>query len=134
MKAPEIAQFGSWRSPITSAAIATGGVRLGQVQLDRGEVYWVEGRPAEAGRNVIVHTRADGTSEDVTPVPFNVRTRVHEYGGGAYAVQDGTVFFCNDADQRVYRQDQGLAPQAITPQAKARYADLICDRLRRFGQ
>jgi dipeptidyl aminopeptidase/acylaminoacyl peptidase len=102
------------------------------VALDGDDVYWLEGRPAEGGRNVLVRRRADGTIEDVTPSPFNVRTRVHEYGGGAYIVDDGTIWFSNFADQRVYR----IAPRAstahpLTPEGAWFYADFCYDRTRR---
>jgi len=67
---------------------------------------------------------------DVTPLPFNARTRVHEYGGGAFAVADGTVYFSNFADQRLYRQDRGARPMPITPEVDLRYADGVIDRRR----
>ena len=78
--------FGTWVSPITAEAVAEGALRLGRVLLDGDDVYWIEGRPAESGRNAIVRRGADGRIADVTPADTNVRTRVHEYGGGAYIV------------------------------------------------
>ena len=76
---------------------------------------------------VVVRKGADGATVDVTPEPFSVRARVHEYGGGAFLVADGVVFFSNFADQRMYRQDPGVPPRAITPEAELRYADAILD-------
>ena len=122
--------YGSWRSPITADAIVAGVIGLGQIQLDSDDTYWVEQRPAEAGRNVVVRRRADGTVEDITPPAYNARTRVHEYGGGAYLVRQGTVWFTNFKDQRLYRQDPGRAPVAVTPAQDIRHADLVLDEHR----
>jgi dipeptidyl aminopeptidase/acylaminoacyl peptidase len=124
----ETAPFGSWKSPITSELIASGVIGLGQIVLDGDNVYWVEQRPQEAGRNVVVKLAGDGIVDDVTPTPFNVRTRVHEYGGGAYTVADDIVFFCNFADQRVYQQVAGSAPEPITAAREVRFADFAFDR------
>ncbi|MGH8718838.1 MAG: prolyl oligopeptidase family serine peptidase, partial [Burkholderiales bacterium] len=126
----ETAPFGSWKSPITSELIASGVIGLGQIVLDGEDVYWVEQRPQEAGRNVVVKLNADGAVRDVIPTPFNVRTRVHEYGGGAYTVADNIIYCCNFTDQRVYRQVQGSAPEPITVAREVRFADLIFDRRR----
>ncbi len=122
-----VAPYGSWKSPITADLIAGGAVGLGQIALDGDDVYWVEMRPAEGGRMVVVRRGADGVAADVTPAPYNVRTRVHEYGGGAFLVHDGVVFFANFSDQRIYRQERGGAPQAITPEGPLRYADGVFD-------
>ena len=124
------APYGSWKSPITTDLIVSGAVGLGQIALDGNDVYWVEMRPAEGGRMVIVRRGPDGVAEDVTPEPYSVRTRVHEYGGGAFLVADGTVFFSNFADQRIYRQDRGSEPRAITPESPLRYADGALDSRR----
>jgi dipeptidyl aminopeptidase/acylaminoacyl peptidase len=125
----EISPYGSWRSPITADAIVAGVIGLGQIQLDGDDTYWIEQRPAEAGRNVVVRRRA-ATIEDVTPPEYNARTRVHEYGGGAYIAHQGTVWFANFKDQRLYRQDPGRSPVAITPAKDIRHADLVLDERR----
>src|SRR5438309_2626619 len=130
MEHKKISPYGSWRSPITADAIVAGVIGLGQIQLDGDDIYWVEQRPAEAGRNVVVRRRAGGAIEDVTPPAFNARTRVHEYGGGAYRVRQGTVWFANFKDQRLYRQDPGRPPVAITPAKDIRHADLVLDERR----
>ena len=130
MTAPHVAPYGSWKSPITSDLIVAGSIRLGAVRLDGNDLYWSEGRPTEGGRSVIVHSAADGTVTDVTPAPFNVRTRVHEYGGGAFIVVDGVVYFSNFADQRLYQQQPGDAPHALTPAEEFRYADAVMDKRR----
>lgn len=130
MVEPCIAPYGSWKSPITSDLIVAGTIGLGGVRLDGDTVYWSEMRPTEGGRNVIVRRTADGQITDVTPPPFNVRSRVHEYGGGAFLVHQGTLYFSNFVDQRVYRQDAGQEPVAITPEQAWRYADGVIDTQR----
>jgi dipeptidyl aminopeptidase/acylaminoacyl peptidase len=123
--------FGTWPSPITAQVAATQGLRLGAPAVDDGDVYWLEGRPAEGGRNVLVCQRADGSQQELTPAGFNVRTRVHEYGGAAYVVHRGTVFFSNFADQRIYRLDRGGdAPVPLTPGGRWHYADAVVDAAR----
>jgi dipeptidyl aminopeptidase/acylaminoacyl peptidase len=122
-----VAPYGSWRSPITADLIVAGVVGLSQIKLDSSDIYWVEQRPTESGRYVVVRRGADGEARDVTPSGFNVRTRVHEYGGGAYCVAGGTVWFSNYDDQRLYRQEPGGVPAPITPASDIRYADTVRD-------
>jgi len=130
MAEPEVAPYGSWKSPITSDLIVSETIGLGQIALDGEDVYWTEMRPTEGGRYVIVRRTPDGRTTDVTPPPFNARTRVHEYGGGAFAIADGTVYFSDFSDQRVYRQDPSSEPRPITPEANLRYADGVFDHRR----
>ncbi|MBR8828451.1 MAG: S9 family peptidase [Gomphosphaeria aponina SAG 52.96 = DSM 107014] len=122
--------FGSWKSPITSDLIVAGTIGLGAVTIDGDNIYWLEARPTEKGRNVLVKCTADGKITDVTPPPFNVRTRVHEYGGGAFLVENGTVFFTNFSDQRIYQQKLDETPQPLTPESQRRYADMCLDKYR----
>ena len=123
--------YGTWPSPISAASVAAQSLRLSALALDGDDIYWLEGRPAEGGRNVLVRRTPDGATSDVTPAPFNVRTRVHEYGGGAYLVDRGVVWFSNFADQRLYRLERGAtAPQALTPEGAWFYADFCFDRAR----
>ncbi len=123
-----VAPYGSWRSPITVDKVTTGVVRLALLEADGGHVYWTESRPHEEGRTAIVRWSAAAGVEDVTPRDFNARSRVHEYGGGSFAVHDGVVVACRFDDQRVYRLD-GNRPEPITPEpavaAGLRYADLV---------
>ena len=119
--------YGSWKSPITSDMIASGVMRLGQVELEEEDIYWYEMRPSEAGRLVVVKRSPDGETMDTNPPPFNARTRVHEYGGGAYKVNQGTVYFANFVDQRLYKTKPGSEPKPITPETELRYADLSFD-------
>ncbi len=107
-------------------------IGLAEPWIDGDDVFWLEGRPAEAGRRVLVRASSDGSTEDLTPAPFNVRTRVHEYGGGSYLAAGGIVVFSNFVDGRLYRLDPGAeAPVAITPDGPWRYADLTADAVRR---
>src|SRR5215208_4953960 len=117
MTEPMVAAYGAWKSPISSDLIVASTIGLGQIQLDGGDIYWEEARPTEGGRNVIVRRSADGATADITPPEFNTRTTVHEYGGGAYTVDAGVVYFSNFADQRLYRQNPGAPPQPLTPAA-----------------
>ena len=119
--------YGSWKSPITSDLLVAKSVSLGQLALDGDDIYWTEARPGEGGRSVLVRRTADGTISDVTPPGFNVRTRVHEYGGGDYLVRAGTVYFSNFDDQRIWRQEPGHAPRPLTAEPKLRFADYVLD-------
>ncbi len=123
----KLAEYGFWKSPFTSDLVVKESVRLGEPALDGGDIYWLEGRPAEKGRSVLVRRTPDGSRGDVSPEPFNVRTRVHEYGGGAYAVDRGTVFFSNFSDQRIYKISPGSEPEPLTPERLWRYADAAVD-------
>lgn len=127
MNQPQIAPYGSWKSPITSDLIVSGTIGLGGVTIDHQDIYWIEGRAAEAGRSVIVRRTPDGKTRDMNPIPFNARTRVHEYGGASYLVAEGIIYFSNFADQRIYRQKPGEEPQPLTPEAPFFYADAVLD-------
>jgi dipeptidyl aminopeptidase/acylaminoacyl peptidase len=130
----QVLLYGEWPSSIRIDDLIVDNVRLSEPWVDGDDAYWIEGRPTEAGRSVLVRRGADGTTVDLTPPPFDVRTRVHEYGGGAYTVAGGTVLFSNRLDGRLYRLDPGQAdPVAVTPEGPWRYADLRFDaRHRRF--
>jgi len=130
MPEPKTAGYGSWKSPITSELITSETIGLGQVELDGGDVYWVEMRPSEAGRNIVVRCPFNGTPADVTPAPWNARTRVHEYGGGSYLARGGAVYFSHFTDQRLYRTSGDDAPVPITPEGDYRYADAVFDEAR----
>ncbi|CCG04556.1 alpha/beta hydrolase family protein [Blastococcus saxobsidens] len=120
---------GSWPTPITSELVVRTAARLGEVVVDGEEVWWSESRPDEGGRSVIVRRSSDGTVADVLAAPWNARTRVHEYGGGAWTVSGGSLWFIEFSDQRLYRLDAGsAAPVAVTPEpavpSGVRHADL----------
>ena len=144
MSEPTVAPYGTWRSPISAAMLVEGGVSLSHVWLEDGAAYWLEGRPSEGGRSVIVRAAPGGSPVDVTPEGFNARTKVHEYGGGSFVVHRGVVFSSNFTDQRLYRHDPGQPPTPITPETdgRVRYADgrvtpdgsrLLCVRERHEG-
>ena len=130
MPTPNTAPYGSWKSPITSDLIVSAVVGLGQVVLDGDDIYWIEQRPTEGGRNVVVQRTPDGRTIERTPAPFNARTRVHEYGGGAFCVHNGTLYFSNFTDQQLYRQEADAAPQPLTQEENLRYADGVIDPAR----
>ncbi|MBV8125876.1 MAG: S9 family peptidase, partial [Paucibacter sp.] len=125
------APYGAWPSPISAARVAAGATPLTQIAIDGHDICWLAGRAAEAGRNTLQRLRGQRT-EELTAMPFNVRTRVHEYGGGAYAVDGGTVWFSHFADNLVYRVnvDADAAPVALTRPGKQRHADFVVDRVR----
>ena len=134
-----VAPYGTWTSPISAQTVAAQGLRLGFVALDGDDIYWLEGRPHEGGRNVLVKRSADGAIADVTPRDHNVRSRVHEYGGGAYVVSNGVVYYSNFVDQRIYRiaGSRGAKtprdadpPEPITPEGNWFYADAAIDERR----
>jgi dipeptidyl aminopeptidase/acylaminoacyl peptidase len=136
MPTPKTAPYGSWKSPITSDLIVAQSTPLSEVRIDGDQVYWLEGRPQERGRNVIMRAGADGVAADVTPAGFNVRTRVHEYGGASWLARDGFCIFSNFADQRLYRQPIGAAvAEPLTPEPPDRarhwrYGDGVLDHRR----
>ena len=125
-----IASYGSWRSPITGDLITSNVIDLGYLEVDGEDIYWLETRPQEGGRMVIARRRPDGEINFLTPEPFNVRSRVHEYGGGAYTISDGVVYFSNFSDNRIYSQSGDREPLALTPESKRRYADMVVDQKR----
>lgn len=130
MTQPVVAPYGSWKSPITSDLIVSEAVGLSQPTIDGKDILWIEMRPSEGGRNVIVRRGDNGDTRDINPAPFNARTRVHEYGGGDYVARDGAVYFSNFADQQIYLQSAEEAPLLITAADGLRYADCVIDSTR----
>ncbi|MBC8056997.1 MAG: PD40 domain-containing protein, partial [Rhizobiales bacterium] len=122
--------FGSWPSPVTAERLAGATIRLGQIALRGDEIFWSEGRPQAQGRNVLVRRAAGGALTDVNPAPFNVRTRAHEYGGGAFVLLEDGVVFSHDDDQQLYRVDATGEPKQLTHDAAQRYADAVVDTAR----
>ncbi len=124
------APYGSWKSPITSDLIVKETIGLSQPRLDGDDTYWIEMRPSEKGRQVIVRRTSDGSTTDINPPEFNARTRVHEYGGGDYVVHNGAVYFSNFADQQIYRAAADSPPELISSECsddRVRYADAVVD-------
>jgi dipeptidyl aminopeptidase/acylaminoacyl peptidase len=128
-----IGPYGTWKSPITSDLIVAQSTGLSEVRIDGEDIYWLESRPHEAGRCVVVrYVPGSSFNEDINPEPFNVRSRVHEYGGGAWTVSAGTTFFSNYSDGRLFRMERGGHwPYPLTPEGSYRYADGIIDVRRR---
>src|SRR5690606_4690506 len=125
---PNIAAYGSWKSPIPATMLTAQTVRLSEPKFDGDDIYWLESRPSEKGRNALVCLTAAGLRRDVLPAPHSVRTRANEYGGGAYAVARGVVYMVLDANQRIYRLDPGvIEPEVISPPGNYRYADFCID-------
>jgi len=136
MLMPNTAAYGSWKSPITSNLVAQS-ITLSEARFEGENVYWLEGRPQELGRLVVVRANTlDGHITDVTPKPYNARTRVHEYGGASWTVVDGDVYFSNFADGRLYRQINNssdpipLTPAPAVAERQWRFADGVIDRSR----
>lgn len=122
-----VLRHGSWPSPITADLLVQQAVSLGEVRSGISDLWWSELRPSEAGRVAIVRLRPGGEPRDVLPADLSARTRVHEYGGGAWWLHDDSLFVANWTDQRLYRIEPDRAPKALTPEppiaAGARYAD-----------
>lgn len=124
--------FGSWPSPITADVLVRGVVSLANVRVADGAVWWTEARPQESGRTVVVRCNPTGPPihADAVPAPVSARSRVHEYGGAAFAVHGGYLYYSDQADQRVWRSRPAAAaavPTPLTPEpldrASVRYAD-----------
>jgi dipeptidyl aminopeptidase/acylaminoacyl peptidase len=120
---------GAWPSPISASVVAAGASPLSQVALDGADTYWLAGRASEGGRTTLLRQRGQDVTE-LTPAPFNVRSRVHEYGGGAFLADGGTVYFSHFADNQIYRIGVDGAPLALTRGVARRYADFVLDRRR----
>ena len=123
------ASYGTWPSPITAGMIADTTISLSNVLVDGGDIYWLEGRPAEGGRVVLVR-QTDAGPEDILPEGYSARSRVHEYGGGAAVVSESVAFFVNFEDQRIYRLENGGTPEAVTADTGDRHADMFHDKAR----
>ena len=121
-----ILPYGTWPSPISAARVAAGARRLSEVRADGDALYWIEGRPDEAGRAVVMCAEPDGTCREVMPTHFNARTRVHEYGGGALCVDAGAVYASHFADQRLYAMPRGGTLRPLTAEGCA-YAEACPD-------
>ncbi len=121
------APYGTWTSPISAAMTAGSSNGILSLQLDGGDLYWWETRPLEGGRYVLMKYNTTGSPEELTASGFNVRTRVHEYGGTSYLIVDGTAYFSNFADQALYQQQPGSAPTRLSVSDGLRYADCAHD-------
>jgi dipeptidyl aminopeptidase/acylaminoacyl peptidase len=127
----QIAASGSWISPIDAATVAAGAAPIAQAVPDGDDLYWLAGRASENGRTTLLRLRGADLHE-VTPAPFNVRSRVHEYGGGAYLASGGAVWFSNFADNRIYTAAGDAAPLPMSQENQQhRFADFVLDDSKR---
>ena len=108
--------YGSWASPITAGSLVAGAVGLAEVVVDGRDVWWAEGRPEEGGRTVVVRRSPDGAVADMVPPGVDVRTGVHEYGGGAWWVANGVLIHSDRSHERLVRRtpDSGPVPVSYT--------------------
>ncbi|MFH2040615.1 MAG: S9 family peptidase [Chloroflexota bacterium] len=127
MTKKKIAPYGSWKSPITTDLVTANANRIDEVICEQDSIYWLEFRANQSGRQVIVRQTPDGSIADITPPEYNVRNRVHEYGGASYQVFKGVIYFSNFEDQRLYCQVPGSDPFPLTPDSHDRYADFALD-------
>ena len=130
MSKKTVSPYGSWKSPITMDTVLADSVRFFEIDLDGEAIYWLEGRPQESGRCVVVKRSPEGKLPDQIPTPFNARSRVHEYGGGAFVVDDGTLYFTHFNDQRIYCKRVDADPFPVTEEENYFYADFRYDRIR----
>ena len=121
------ASYGAWASAIAPGDAVGASRAIADIEIDNGVVWLTEQRPDAGGQAQIVRLRPDGAAEDVLPPHLSARTRAHEYGGGAILADKGTVYFTNDADQRVWRDAPGAKPVPLTPEGPWRYADMVAD-------
>lgn len=124
-----VGPYGSWHSALSVELVAGASVSLGEPWPAAGDCYWLESRPSEAGRRTLLRRAPDGSVRELTPEPFRVGSRVHEYGGGSFAVRGEAVVVSCDADGRLYRADRlgDTEPVPLTPEGPWRYADLWPD-------
>ncbi len=119
---------GTWPSPISATTVVARSVSLGEVAVGNVDVWWAEGRPEEGGRIQIVRHQPGGEQVDVLPDGFAARTRVHEYGGGAWWLHGSDLVFANWSDQRLWRLDAGAdAPFPLTPEPAVAQGDRYAD-------
>lgn len=126
----KVAPYGSWVSPITEEALVEGRISLGQTAIDGPDIYWLESRPQEAGRTTIMKRDEHGEIHELLPAPGNARSRVHEYGGGSMMVHEGTVYYSEMSDQRIWQIRTGMAPSPLTAEGNQRFADAVMDKTR----
>ena len=130
MNVPQTVSFGSWKSPIASDLIVSKTIGLGSIATDGDRIYWLEKRPQEKGRNSLVTYTTKAGVKNITPSPFSVRSKIHEYGGGAYTVDKDTIYFSNYGDGRIYQQVLNQYPRPLTNKLQQRYSDIVVDSQR----
>jgi dipeptidyl aminopeptidase/acylaminoacyl peptidase len=120
--------YGSWPTRITSELVVAQAVRVYDAKADGADLIWSEARPAEGGRTTLVRRGADGDTTELLSRKANARTAVHEYGGGAWWVRDGVLWYAEWADQRLYRRDPDSGEAtALTPEPDVPKGDRFAD-------
>ena len=115
MTSKTIAPYGSWKSQISPKSIVSDSISLGEIFVSNENIFWQEMRPSEGGRYTIMHQSMSGAKHELIPKSYNVRTRVHEYGGGAFLIDEDDVYFSNFSDQQIYKTTiTGAKPFQIT--------------------
>ena len=123
-------RYGHWPSPITTELLTTQGTRISDPQAVGDKLYWLETRPREKGRNVLVCERA-GIRTIMFAAPLSIRTRAQEYGGSSYLATESFIFYVQDSDQRIYQYEiDYLRTTPLTPEGAFRYADFYFDAQR----
>jgi len=129
----KLINYGHWPSPITADTLTQQSSKFSEPQACGNDIFWLESRPAEKGRNALVQLLVNGERKDVLPEPHSVRTRVHEYGGGSYLVTVDRIFYVLDADQRIYYLKRETSEHiALSPSGNFRYADFCWDKHRKL--
>ncbi|WP_088009287.1 S9 family peptidase [Indiicoccus explosivorum] len=121
------APYGSWKSPISTDLIVQGTTPLVSADFDGQDLYWIESRPNEGGRSTVIRLGQDGTKTELTPSPYNARTRVHEYGGRSCCFHEGALYFSNFEDNFLYVRTADGEFERITAESAHRYADPTVD-------
>ncbi len=121
------APHGSWKSPISAELIAGAGITAFDPRMDGSSLFWLESRPAEGGRVVLMQSKAGAPAQEISPADMNIRTRVHEYGGAPFAVGGGRVFAVNFSDQHLYEIGADGTAKPVSARNGERYADIQID-------
>ncbi|HEU4674094.1 MAG TPA: hypothetical protein VFS32_14475, partial [Candidatus Limnocylindrales bacterium] len=130
MTGAEVRPYGAWESPFGLELLTAGVVRITEPTVDGDRIWWLEGRPSDAGRQTLVRRDHDGSTRDVSPAGMNVRDRVHEYGGGAYLARGELVIVSDFVGGRLHRVGPDRTAEPLTPEGAYRYADLELDERR----
>jgi len=116
-------QYGSWSSPITAATAAQAALKFSEIAFVGQQLYWLENRPQEQGRVALMSWNSKTGESELLPKEYSVRSRVHEYGGGALLVTPGVIYFVNDKNQQIYSVDVAGTIKQVTNKPGARFAD-----------
>lgn len=127
MESKTVLPFGTWPSSLSAEKVASAAPKINHIQCCNHLVTWVESRPNEGGRNVIIGRSKNGLIKDLIPAPYSHYSRVHEYGGMAYALSENSIYFVNASDQRIYQQQFGTSTPVAITESGPRFADLIID-------